>query len=320
MTYIVRTYQPGDEKAIVEAWQESLPHDPITPELFRAKVLLDANFDPEGAIVAVNEYNQVVGFTLALVRRLPMSGDDLEPENGWISTFFVHPRYRKQGIGTKMFQQAKSYINGKGRKHLFFASYAPNYFLPGIDEELYPEGYKFLLKHGFVKLYSPVAMDLSLVGFTIPDEVKQLKQTRELEGFRFTHAEDRHLYNLIQFANTVFNPDWGRAIREGILQGLPMDQIFVIEKENQIVGFCLYGGYEGISERFGPFGVDPSMQGKGLGKILLYQCLFEMRAKGLHGAWFLWTGEKSTAGHLYKKVDFKVTRRFHVMRCTLNQE
>jgi len=314
MSYIVRTYQGGDEKGIVAAWQESLPYDPINLELFRSKVLLDPNFDPEGAIVAVNDNNQVIGFTLALVRRLPMYKDDLELENGWITVFFVQPNYRKQGIGSKMFEKAKEFVYKKGRKYIFFSSYAPNYFLPGIDEKTYPEGYNFLLKQGFVKLYSPVAMDRSLLDFTIPEEVKQLRERRGKEGFRFLLAEDRHLFELIELANTVFNPDWGRAIREGILRGLPMEQILVAEKDNKIVGFCLYGAYEGIRERFGPFGVDPSMQGLGLGKILLNQCLFEMRCKGLHNVWFLWTGEESAAGHLYKKTGFKVTRKFHVMR------
>ncbi|MDK2793640.1 MAG: hypothetical protein PWP75_268 [Caldanaerobacter sp.] len=314
MRYIVRTYRGGDEKGIVEAWQQSLPFDPINQHLFRAKVLLDPNFDPEGAIVAEDEKGQIIGFTLTLVRKLPMYKDDLEPENSWITVFFVHPAYRGQGIGSKMFEKAKEFVQKKGRKYIFFSSYAPNYFLPGIDEKTYPEGYRFLLKQGFTKLYSPVAMDRSLLDFTIPEEVKKLKEEREKEGFKFGYAEDRHLYELIEFANVVFNPDWGRAIREGILQGLHLEQILVAEKDDKIVGFCLYGAYEGIRERFGPFGVDPSMQGLGLGKILLNYCLFEMRCKGLHNVWFLWTGEESAAGYLYKNTGFEITRKFHVMR------
>lgn len=315
MGYIIRTYKGGDERGIVGAWQKSLPYDPIDLRLFRKKVLLDPNFDPEGAIVAVDEKGEIVGFTLALVRRLPMYKDDLELENGWITVFFVHPDYRGQGIGTKMFERAKEFILKKrNRRYIFFSSYAPNYFLPGIDENTYPQGYKFLIKEGFTELYCAVAMDRSLVGFTVPAEVEQLKEMREREGFKFVHAEDCHLHELIEFATEVFNPDWGRAIREGILQGLPMEQILIAHKEGRIVGFCLYGACEGIPERFGPFGVDPSMRGLGLGKILLNQCLFEMRAKGLHNAWFLWTAEESAAGKLYKKTGFKITRRFHVMR------
>ncbi|MDY0410209.1 GNAT family N-acetyltransferase [Paracerasibacillus soli] len=83
---------------------------------------------------------------------------------------------------------------------------------------------------------------------------------------------------------------------------------------NKVVGFCIFGGYEGVPDRFGPFGVDPDEQGKGLGKILLNICLKQMKAESLHGAWFLWTGEKSSAGYLYKKTGFEITRTFHVMK------
>jgi len=318
MKYTIRTYRGGDEKGIVAAWQKSLPYDPIDLKLFRKKILLDPNFDPEGAIVAVDEEGEIIGFVLALVRRLPMYKDDLEPENGWITVFFVHPDHRGQGIGTRMFGMAKEFILKKrNRRHIFFSPYAPNYFLPGIDKNTYPQGYELLIKEGFTELYCAVAMDRSLVDFSIPAEVKQLKEMRERQGFKFVHAEDCHVYELIELATEVFNPDWGRAIREGILQGLPMDQILVAQKEDKVVGFCLYGGYEGIPERFGPFGVEPSMRGLGLGKILLNQCLFEMRAKGLHNAWFLWTAEESPAGKLYKKTGFEVTRRFHVMKYSI---
>ena len=75
----------------------------------------------------------------------------------------------------------------------------------------------------------------------------------------------------------------------------------------------MYGGYEGIRERFGPFGVDDSEQGKGLGKILLHEALHSMKQRTIQGAWFLWTSEKSSAGHLYLKNGFKTYRTFHVM-------
>ena len=75
----------------------------------------------------------------------------------------------------------------------------------------------------------------------------------------------------------------------------------------------MYGGYEKIRERFGPFGVEESEQGKGLGKILLHETLHAMKQQTLQGAWFLWTSETTVAGHLYLKNDFRTFRKFHVM-------
>lgn len=313
-----RFYQSGDERSIVQLWNKCLTADPINAKRFRNLVLLDANFDPEGMKLAFID-EQLVGCVYAVRRLLPMIGTDLETDNGWIPFFFVAPDERKSGIGTKLMESALEFLKKAGRKQAFFASYAPNYILPGIDETAYPSGYEYLEALGFEKLYSPIAMKLNLVGYTPPEDVAYLIKQRDEEGYSFAQVEDKDLYELIHFANNQFNPDWGRAIREGILQGLSMNQILVARHHEKIVGFCLYGGYEGIHERFGPFGVDPNEQGKGLGKILLYETLKNMRAQGLHGAWFLWTGEKTSAGYLYKKAGFEITRQFHVMKKTIDK-
>ncbi|WP_010277981.1 GNAT family N-acetyltransferase [Paenibacillus senegalensis] len=308
-----RYYQSGDESQIIELWNQCLPKDPITAKRFRHLVLLDANFDPKGLRLAF-EQEQLVGCVYAVRRLLPMFGTDLEADNGWIPFFFVHPDHRRGGVGSQLMKEAVQFLEEEGRRNVFFASYAPNYIVPGLDEEAYPEAYLFLQEQGFEKLYSPIAMDRSLVGFQIPDAVKKLRQDREAEGYSFAIAQDKDLYDVIQFANLKFNPDWGRAIREGILQGLPLERILVAREGKKLVGFCMYGGYEGIPDRFGPFGVDPDQQGKGLGKILLNECLQRMRAEGLHSAWFLWTGEQTPAGYLYKNTGFEITRQFHVMK------
>jgi GNAT superfamily N-acetyltransferase len=308
-----RRYEPGDEAAIVKLWNECLHRDPITPVRFRNMVLLDANFDPEGLRLAFAG-TRLAGAVYAVRRQLPMHGTELEPDNGWITFFFVAPDKRRQGIGTRLMHDAFEFLTGLGRKHVFFSSYAPNYFVPGLDESSYPEGYSFLQKQGFAKLYSPVAMDYSLVGYSVPDDVAALKRQRESEGYTFALARNSDLVEVIRFAADGFNPDWGRAIREGLLRGLPLSAVHIIRENGKLVGFCMHGGYEGILERFGPIGIDPSQQGKGLGKIVMHDCMANMRAQGLHGVWFLWTGETTTAGHLYKKLGFHITRRFHVCR------
>ncbi|MFD2044910.1 GNAT family N-acetyltransferase [Ornithinibacillus salinisoli] len=308
-----RHYQSGDEIQIVDLWNKSLWKDPITSKRFRNLVLLDANFDPEGLRVAFDG-EKLIGCVYAVRRLLPMFQTDLEPDNGWIPFFFVDENHRESNVGAQLMKDATEFLKENGRKHVFFSSYAPNYIMPGIDEEAYPEAYRFLLNQGFAKLYSPIAMDRNLVDFKLSDEIKELVEQREAEGYTFSLAEDKDLYEVIQFANIKFNPDWGRAIREGVLQGLPMERILVARQESKVVGFCIFGGYEGVPDRFGPFGVDPEQQGKKLGKILLNLCLQQMKAESLHGAWFLWTGEKTAAGYLYKKTGFEITRTFHVMK------
>ena len=307
-----RAFQSGDEKKIVGLWNDALIHDPINEKRFRTQVLLDANFDPEGLIVALDG-ERIVGAILAITRKLPMIGADLEPDTGWITFFMVHPDFERRGIGHGLMERASDYFRKQGAKKVFYSSYAPNYFLPGIDEAAYPEGFNFLQKEGFRRAYSPVAMHRALTDYLYPDAVKKVKKEREQQGYVFEAVRDGDLPGVILFANTVFNPDWGRAIREGLLQGIEPSQILVVKKDDRSVGFAMYGGYEGIRERFGPFGVDDSEQGKGLGKVLLHEALHLMKQRTIQGAWFLWTSEKSSAGHLYLKNGFKTYRTFHVM-------
>ncbi|MGG6314354.1 GNAT family N-acetyltransferase [Paenibacillus macerans] len=310
---VYRGYNPGDEPQIVALWNRTLLRDPATARRFRHLVLLDANFDPEGMRLAFDEAGKLIGCVYAVRRLLPMSGTELEPDHGWIPFFFVDPEAERQGIASRLLKEAETFLRGQGRKKVFFASYAPNYIVPGIDAAGYPKGAAFLLKSGFAVQYSAVAMDYSLVDHETPEEVVALKRQREGEGYTFQTAGDGDLVELIRFNLDCFNPDWARAIREGILQGLPLERILVARERGRLVGFCMHGGYEGVRERFGPFGVHPDQRGQGIGKILLHDCLRSMRAQALHGAWFLWTGEQSPAGYLYKQAGFSITRSFDIM-------
>lgn len=308
----IRSFQPGDENSLVDLWNRTLLADPITAKRFRNKVLLDANFDPRGLLVAFME-EQLVGAAYVVRRRLPLWGDDLEFGSGWLSFFFVDERKEREGVGSALLEGCEAFATSVGITKLYFSSYAPNYFLPGIDKIAYPKGAAFLEKKKFSRLYSPVAMQRLLNTYTYPKEIRQLKEQREIEGYTFSLLTSGELPKVIEFATTHFNPDWGRAIREGILQGFDPEQIHVAKQHGEVVGFAMYGGYEGVRERFGPFGVSESQQGKGLGKILLHDTLFAMRKRTLHSAWFLWTSETSSAGYLYGKNGFETYRTFDVL-------
>src|SRR5690348_5524537 len=94
----IREYQPGDEAAVVALWNRCLPADTISKDLFIARVLLDVNFDPGGFLVAEHD-GQTIGFLMAMTRRTPMQGLDNDPDDGWITVFFVDPSHRRRGVG-----------------------------------------------------------------------------------------------------------------------------------------------------------------------------------------------------------------------------
>lgn len=308
---MIRGFAAGDEGPLVAAWNRSMPADPVTPAWLRECVLLDPNFDPDGLRVAVVD-GEPAGCAYAVRRLVPQApGTDLEPGTGWIPFFFVTPEHRGRGLGRRLLEEALAFLAGHGRTTVEFAPYTPHYVLPGVDAELYPHALRLLGQLGFRILYTPVAMDRTLVGYETPDEVRALRAARESEGYEFRTPTDGELPELIRFAAGAFSPDWGEAIRR-----LGGPERIVVARRERVAGFAAYGAYRGILERFGPFGVDPRERGAGLGAILLHESLTRMRAEGLHGAWFLWTGETGPAARLYGRAGFEVTRRFHVMRRT----
>ena len=160
-------YVSGDERSIVNLWNRCLPEDGMQLDRFRNLVLLDPNFDPAGLHLAWLG-GELMGALYAVRRRLPMYGTDLEPEHGWIPFFFTVPEYRRQGVARTLLERGIEFLNGCGCKKVFFASYAPNYIVPGIDRDSYPAGAAFLENRGFRRLYTASAMDMSLVGFRVP--------------------------------------------------------------------------------------------------------------------------------------------------------
>lgn len=313
MVLNLRTHAPGDTPRILSVVTAAMPVDVITAEWFTENVLLDANFDPAGLIVAESG-GDVVGFVFA-VRSQGGAGIPVPDDGGWITIFAVHPDHQRQRIGTRLITAAKDFLRAGGSRWVQVSGYPPSYFVPGVDPEAYPAAVAMLESLGFDTRSRPVAMDASLATYRTPETVLEVRAERVAEGYTFGVAGPDDLPEVIRHAATDLAPDWGEALRESVIRHRRPDRVIVArDPKGAVVGFATYGAYRGVPDRFGPFGVLDTRRGTGLGKILLHETLTRMRAEGAHAAWFLWTGEQSPAGHLYKATGFGVSRRFHVMQ------
>jgi GNAT superfamily N-acetyltransferase len=306
----IRCFEKQDLFPVIDLWNACVPADGITQDLFERKVLLDANFDPEGMILAEVE-GKVVGFMLCIVRQVPMEVIGMQEELGWITMTGILPEYRHKGIGTQMWEKAEVFFRQRNRKLISIATYSPNYFIPGIDIKEYPSAITFFEKMGFYQGAKPLSMDNPIVTYKIPEELAIKESKLREEGITIRPYKREMITELLDFMKKYMPGDWLKGIRDNLAL-LPIgkfkeEQIMLAMKGNEILGYAQYE-----EEHFGPFGVRDDYQGKGIGQVLLARTIQMMHNRGHHNAWFLWTDDK--AAHVYQKVGFKETRRFVVMK------
>jgi mycothiol synthase len=310
----IRGYQPGDEAAVVGVWNAALWADPINPATWRAKVLLDPNFDPDGCLVA--EADGVVrGFLLSLVRRVPFFNDGLEVAASWITAFGVDPDWRGRGLGGALLDTALGRLRELGRATVAVAPYVPNYFIPGVDVAAYADGLAFLARRGFETIERPLSMRAELTRFQVPAPITARARELRAEGVEVRPAVPADIVPVLDFVQRHFTWDWHReasGVFADLFAGDPRQVgMLVAIQDSRVLGYAEHRG-----ERFGPFGVDPGLRSRGIGRVLLAATLTEMLKKNVHAAWFLWTGDD--AARLYTQCGFHEVRRFAVLRKTLS--
>lgn len=314
----IRGYADGDLHRLAAAWTAAAPQDGITERRLRDLVLLDRNFDERGLMIAEHD-GDVVGAAYAVRRRVAHLGADTEPTTGWIPFFFVVPSARGRGLGRDLVSRALHWLRSEGVTEVYFSCYTPNYVLPGLDAARYPEASALLASLGFELHERPSAMDRSLIGYRMPDAVRERVAALREDGWFLGTASDDDLVPLIRIAGDAFNSDWARAIREGVAAGtLPLERIIIAKNPaGEVIGWAQHGTYEGVIERFGPFGVLPESRGTGLGRVILHLTLERMTALGAHSAWFLWADEGSAASKLYEQTGFGISRTFDILRASI---
>ena len=302
----IRQYRAEDEQSVVELWNLCLPRDEITLNTFRRKIILDSNFDDGGCFVATAK-TEVVGFLLSIRRRYPYFELGLEPGRGWVTVFFVHPDWRHQDIATSLFTRTEQFLANVGVREVYVSDYTPNYFIPGVDLDAYSEAYQFLKSRQYQKVQSVYGMGRSLVDFSIPEIM--LKRFHELEqsGYRVEVFSPKHTVKVLEFLREHYPGDLFRTALERLHENPECDEILVALRDGEVVGFSHF-----LDERFGPFGIGKEYLGRGLGPMLYYRTVDQMRKKGKRNLWLAWTTGR--AKDFYYKVGLKVMRRHEIMK------
>jgi len=305
----IRPYSGDDEKYIISLWNKCLIRDLITTETFRRKVLLDENFDQEGCNVATIE-DVVVGFSLAIRRRYPYYGLDVERGKGWITAFFVHPDFRNTGIGKKLLIASERFLKSCGVREIFVSPYTPNYFAPGVDLDAYADAYTFLKSRGYKRSERVYSMGRSLLDFTSSNEIETQLALLESQGIHIHLSEPKYITAIIEFLSRNYPGDLLRVGLEKLRKNPATDEIIIAVKGEQVIGFSHFE-----KEHFGPFAIDQNFRGRGIGTSLYYVTALQMKEQGQQNLWFAWT--TGHAKDFYHRCGLRVTRRLEILKKTL---
>ncbi|MBK7124885.1 MAG: GNAT family N-acetyltransferase [Dehalococcoidia bacterium] len=88
-------------------------------------------------------------------------------------------------------------------------------------------------------------------------------------------AESYERSVVLAFVERLF-PDWADELRAGFAAVPP--NVYIATEEGTLLGFACYNATR--PDYFGPTGVEASQRRRGIGRVLLLQCLEALRAQG----------------------------------------
>lgn len=253
--------------------------------------------------------NKVVGFIL--IKRF----DDVTyvdyTNNLYISLFYVSKKYRKQGIGTKLFDFADEI---KGTRDLIIGKDINNFF-PGVPTDFDNLTDVWLEKRGFVgkrythdlitsnpKLYEIQNKDIE---YTYCDESLKdelIEMIKRNNWMRWAVEAELYFENKTEKDNDAYIVGLykGKIVSFSRINMYDMDLVSynVMWKER----FECLGG-------FGPLGVDKEFRNKKIGKDMITISLTKLKEKGAKNIILDWTGLME----LYAKYNFEVWKSYKYM-------
>lgn len=303
MSIRIRQFEPHDVQEIVSLWNRTMAADPISKQRLLLDFLLDPHFDSSGLLVAVDDA-KVLGFILGLAAKAALPSDNAAG-TGVIVGIGVYPTYRRQRIATQMLEQLEANWRDFDVISIQVGPWIPTYLTPGIDEAAYPGATGFFTASGYITGGKPVSMRALLTGYVPADGVDDIAATLAGNDVDIRPAIAADAIPLLQFAEKHF-PHWTSYVRGNLRELVTANDastLHVAVSREEVIGFALTNG-----ERFGPFGVNESWRGQGVGAVLLSRALCAMRAANVHTAYFLWTSDQTA--RLYGRHGFEIVRRF----------
>jgi GNAT superfamily N-acetyltransferase len=209
-----------------------------------------------------------------------------------------------------LLQRGEAFLASHQVREVTVCDYTPNYIVPGVDVDGSASGYAFLKAHGYSGMLKVYGMGRSLLDVTTPPDLSGIRRRLAASGLSVSLFSPQYALLLLEFLRQYYPGDLFRVALDRLTEDPECDEILVATKDGDVVGFSHFR-----DERFGPFGIHPGFGGRGLGPLLYYATVEQMRKKGKHNLWLAWT--TGHAKDFYHRMGLRVLRRHIIMRKTL---
>jgi predicted N-acetyltransferase YhbS len=274
--FTIRTAEAGDLPALYELARQAFVFDTFSRELLAEKLFEHRRPQEFSWHVYLAELrNRPVGFMQSVAR--PAA------RKAWIGLFAVDAAQRRHGIASGLFQHARAHWPAD-TEEVEVLAIPGNYFLPGLDPR-YTEALAFLERLGFERFKDCVNLTADLFArFDTSGEEQRLAAA----GIEIRRAAPDDNTLLDAFFAEHFGPDW--RFEAGLAMSNSPPGLHLALRDGHIIAFSAHSSQNREWGFFGPMGTAPETRGLGLGRVLLWHCLNDMRDAGHRTAVIPWVG------------------------------
>lgn len=322
----IKKFETSMTDDVVKLWNDSVAAESIykgfTKESFTEKFLNNPYYDEKGSVVIEHE-GKIIGFGNAVVKN---DGKEPSATPGYITCVAIDKNYRRQGLGSKLLKALEEYLKSMGKtyvRQLFFNPINLEWIIPGTLTHDHPNApaipfntpwYFLLMANGYnVNGQQQDCYHLDIRNYELPEKVVKKNKENELDGYTITFYDPKKHFGFDELFKALNNPLWAQVVEENLAKQNP-DPMLVVEKEGRILGWTgpLYTQSSGRGY-FAGIGVHPETQGRGLGKSLFCELVYQSKKNGA-SFMTLFTGSENLARNIYLYAGFKIVQSFAVLR------